>query len=299
MSSHLGEFAGILTSLLYTLSATFITRAVQKVGAVIVNRGRVVFASIYLLIINLILFGQPLPLTAGADRWTWLSLSGLIGLALGDAFLFQSFAFIGPRIGSLIFALSTVFGSIAAWIFFGETLSLLQITGIALALGGIFWVVLNHRADSETPHSHIAAGVMYGLLGALAQAVGYILAKQGMLGDFPAFQASIIRMLAAVLGLWLMAAFQKQVGATVQAFRQNPSALKMLALAAMIGSVLGVTSSLFAVQHAEVGVASVLTSLSPVFLLPVSHFVFKERIGWQSIAGTSLAMAGVSILFLK
>lgn len=299
MSSHLGELAGLLTSLLYTLSATFITRAVQKVGAVVVNRGRVVFASIYLLIINLILFGQPLPLAAGADRWTWLSLSGIIGLAFGDFFLFQSFALVGARIGSLIFALSTVFGAVAAWMLFGETLNPMQILGIALALGGIIWVVLDRRTDSKTPRSHIAAGVVYGLLGALAQAAGYILAKQGMLGDFPAFQASIIRMSAAALGLWLMAAFQRQVGTTIQAFRQHPSALKMLAFAASIGSVLGVTSSLYAVQHAEVGVASVLTSLAPVFLLPVSHFVFKERIGWQSIAGTFLAMAGVSVLFLK
>lgn len=271
----------------------------QKIGAMNVNRGRVVFAFIYLLLINLFLFGRPLPLAAGAERWTWLSLSGLIGLALGDFFLFQSFVFIGPRIGSLIFSFTTVFGALGAWIFFGETLNLHQITGIALALGGIAWVVFDHRAGSETPHSHIAAGVIYALLAALGQAAGYILAKQGMLGDYPAFQASIIRMTAAGLGLWLMAAFQRRAGAALQAFRQNPSAVKMLALAALVGSVLGVTSSLYAVQHAEVGVASVLTSLSPIFLLPVSHFAFKERIGWQSIAGTFLAMAGVSILFIK
>jgi len=297
--THLGEIAGLLTSIFYTLSATFITRAVQKVGPMIVNRVRVIFASVYLLIINLALYGQPLPIHAGADRWTWLSLSGLLGLALGDAFLFQSFAFIGPRLGSLIFALSTVFSSIAAWIFFGETLNIFQIIGIALALAGIFWVVAERRTDSETPHSHVMAGAVYALLAALAQTAGYLLAKQGLSGDFPPFQASIIRMTAAALALWVMAAFQKQIGGTFQSLRENPSALKILAVASLVGSVLGVTSSLFAVQHAEVGVASVLTSLSPVFLLPVSHFVFKERIGWQSIAGTLLAMAGVSILFLK
>jgi len=297
--SHLGELAGLLTSIFYTLSATIITRAVQKVGATNVNRVRVVFASLYLIIINLVLYSQPLPLAAGAERWTWLSISGVLGLALGDAFLFQSFALVGPRLGSLIFALSTVFSSIAAWIFFGETLHGMQIVGIALALGGIVWVVLEHRADSETPHSHVAAGAAYAILAALAQAAGYVLAKQGLRGDFPPFQASLIRMISAALALWLMAVFQKQVGGTFQALRENPSALKFLAVASLIGSVLGVTSSLLAVQHAEVGVASVLTSLSPIFLLPVSHFIFKERIGWQSIAGTFLAMTGVSILFLK
>jgi drug/metabolite transporter (DMT)-like permease len=52
------------------------------------------------------------------------------------------------------------------------------------------------------------------------------------------------------------------------------------------------------VQNTAVGVASVLTSLSPIFMLPVAHFLFKEHLGWQAIAGTLLAMAGVAILFL-
>jgi drug/metabolite transporter (DMT)-like permease len=32
--------------------------------------------------------------------------------------------------------------------------------------------------------------------------------------------------------------------------------------------------------------------------LPISYFVFKEKVGWQSIVGTLLAIAGVAILFL-
>jgi drug/metabolite transporter (DMT)-like permease len=62
--------------------------------------------------------------------------------------------------------------------------------------------------------------------------------------------------------------------------------------------VLGVLSSLFAVQHAEIGVASTLMALPPVIILPISYFVFKEKIGWQAILGTVLAIAGVAILFL-
>lgn len=298
MPSYLGELAGLLTSLMYTINATIVTRAGQQVGAVVVNRTRVVFAFLYLLIINLILFGQPLPFNASLDRWGWLALSGVIGLALGDAFLFQSFLLIGPRIGSLLLALSTVFGILEAWMFFGETLTSVQIIGITLTLGGIVWVVLERQSGKDSPHPRAAVGIAFGILAALGQATGFVFSKQGMLGDFSPFQGNVIRMLAAALVLWLIAGFQKQAGATIQTLKQNPSALKLLALAALIGPVLGVTSSLLAVQHAEVGVASVLTSLSPVFLLPVSHFVLKERIGWQAIAGTLLAMVGVFILFL-
>jgi drug/metabolite transporter (DMT)-like permease len=298
MPNYIGEIAGLLTSLMYTINAAVITRAGKQVGATIVNRVRVVFAFIYLLIINLILFGQPLPLSAGADRWGWLALSGVIGLALGDAFLFQSFLLVGPRIGSLLLALSTVFGIIEAWLFFGEVLTLMQVLGIGLTLGGIIWVVVERQTGGEPAHPHAGRGVLFGILAALGQATGYVFSKQGMAGDFSPFQANVIRMLAAALALWLMAAFQKEIGSTLQTLRQNPSVIKLLILGAFIGPVLGVTASLLAVQHAEVGVASVLTSLSPIFLLPVSYFVFKERIGWQAIAGTFLAMAGVFLLFL-
>jgi len=36
----------------------------------------------------------------------------------------------------------------------------------------------------------------------------------------------------------------------------------------------------------------------PVIILPFSYFVFKEKIGWQAVVGTVLAIAGVAILFL-
>jgi drug/metabolite transporter (DMT)-like permease len=36
----------------------------------------------------------------------------------------------------------------------------------------------------------------------------------------------------------------------------------------------------------------------PVIILPISYFAFKEKIGWQAILGTILAIIGVAILFL-
>jgi drug/metabolite transporter (DMT)-like permease len=39
-------------------------------------------------------------------------------------------------------------------------------------------------------------------------------------------------------------------------------------------------------------------ALPPVIVLPVSYFMFKERFGWQAVAGTVLAIVGVAILFL-
>ena len=296
--NFIGELAPLATSFFFALTALIFTRTGQMVGSQVTNRLRLTFALIYLVIINLVLFREPLPFSAEGSRWLWLGLSGIIGLSLGDAFLFQSFVSVGPRLGTLLLSLAPIFGSIIAWVFFREILSSLQITGIVLALAGIAWVVLSHEEPPDTPHGQTRRGVLFGVLAGLGQAIGLVLSKQGMFGDFSPFQANAIRMLVAVIFVWGWTAFDGKVGATFAALRGKPNVLRLLAIGAVVGPLLGVSASLLAVQHAEVGVASTLMALPPVLILPISYFVFKEKIGWQAIFGTILAIAGVTVLFL-
>jgi len=55
--------------------------------------------------------------------------------------------------------------------------------------------------------------------------------------------------------------------------------------------------SLVAITRAPMGVAATLMSLSPIVLLPVSHFFFREKVGGHAILGTLLALAGAAALF--
>jgi drug/metabolite transporter (DMT)-like permease len=294
----IGEIAALATSFFFAMTALIFTSTGRSVGSQVTNRIRLTFALIYLVILNLLLFGEPLPFSADSARWLWLGLSGVIGLSLGDAFLFQSMVAVGPRLASLLLSLAPIFGSVIAWVFFGETLTILQITGILLALAGIGWVVLSHEEPPNTPRGQTRRGVFFGVLSGLGQAIGLVLSKQGMGGDFSPFQANAIRMLAAALFIWAWTMYEGKVGNTITELQGKPKVLGLLALGAFIGPVLGVSGSLLAIQHAEIGVASTLMALTPVILLPISRFVFKEKIGWHAVIGTVLAIAGVAILFL-
>jgi len=297
--AYIGELAALFTSLCWAISAVGITFSTQRVGSAITNRWRVMIALLALLAINTVLYGQPIPLHAGGSRWFWLMLSGVVGLAVGDGFLFLAFEDVGPRLGLLLLSIAPVFGSLIAWLFFAETLTLIQIAGIVVTLAGISWVVLVRPIGGQPRSKNHARGIVFGLLAALGQAGGLVLARPAMSDDFPPFAATLIRMIAAVIILWGVALFQKQTGETVNAVRQDPIALRWVTFGAIFAAVIGISASLLAVQHAEIGVASTLMALPPVFMLPISHFVFKERFNWQAVAGTLVAIGGVALLFLK
>lgn len=297
--NYLGELAALFTSFCWTLSAIGFTKSSQLVGSRTTNRVRVLLAMLVLLLINTILFSEPIPLHAGTSRWFWLTLSGVIGLAVGDAFLFRTYRELGPRLGLLLLSLAPIIGAGIAWVFFGQSLRLIQIAGIVVTLIGTFWVVLvRPEKGNEQFHKVTGKGALFGILAASGQATGLVLSQRGMAGDFSPFAGTLIRMLAAFLTLWVVAAIQHQAGDTITTIYRHPAAFGWVAFGSLFGPVIGVSASLLAVQHAKIGVASTLMALPPIFMLPISYFIFKERFGWQAVGGTLLAISGVVLLFL-
>lgn len=300
MSAYPGELAALAASFLFAVTSTLFTLAGRKVGSLVVNRMRLVFATALLILVHWA-FGLPNVIAAGPERWFWFSISGVTGFILGDAFLFQAFIWIGPRLSMLMMALAPAMATVLAWVFLGEVLSGGQILGIALTLGGIAWVVLGR--DGRPPleaggKDQYMRGILFGLGAAAGQALGMVTAKPGLAGDFPALSGTLMRLVSALLVLWGYTFLRRQAGSTFQALAREPRALPIILVGAATGPTIAVTLTLFAVQNAAVGVASTLTSLTPIILLPVGYLVFKERFGWQAIAGTLFAITGVALLFL-
>ena len=297
--TFIGELAALSTSLIWAGTSVLFTKATQQVGSIIVNRMRSVFGLIFLMLLNLVFYGYLLPFDAGTERWMWFALSGAVGYALGDVFLFQSFVCIGTQRGMLMMSLAPLLSAALAWIFFGETLTGVQMFGVLVTLAGVAWVIMSRRSQTAlNPACSPTQGVLYGLGAASGQAVGYVLSKQGLADGFSPIAGNSIRMLAAVIVLWTLASFQGKARETINSMRTQPQVLGWLGIAAFTGPVLGATLSLFALQYTEVGIASTLIALPPVFLLPISWVVFKEKFDWGAVLGTLVAMAGVALLFL-
>jgi drug/metabolite transporter (DMT)-like permease len=303
-----GELAALATSIFFSIGPTFFTLSGRLVGAALVNRTRLLAATIILMIAHTMIYGGALPWLATPTQWQWLAISGVIGLTLGDAALFQAFVQIGPRLTMLVFSLAPVLTALAGYFWLNETLTTLQLVGMGVTIVGVLWVVSEQQSETErgaadqrrgnqTARRYYYSGLAFALLGALGQGSALITAKLG-LANLPVLSGQVIRMLAATLLIWAWALFRGQGRETIAKLRDKPLAARYILLGAIAGPVIGVWFSLAAVKYTEVGIASTLMALPPIFLLGIGHYFFKEKITVRAVIGTVIALSGVAILFL-
>jgi len=296
-----GECASVFTSVLYTASTILFSRGGQRVGSATVNAVRLGGALVAMFILHLAVAGTWFPVQAGVVRFAFLGISGLIGFALGDALLFEAYLQLGPRLAVLVYTLWPVFAAVTAWACLGEAMGPAKALGMLVTLGGVALVV---SARSATPRPDRAGsrrhslGVLLAVGASAGQAIGFILAKLGMVGGFSPVSANLIRVTAGVLSLYTWQALRGELVSNLGKLRDTRAAT-LIGLGSLVGPVSGVVLSLYAINHARyLGVASTLMSLSPVMLLPYAWLVEKEPLSLRATVGTLVTVAGTGAMFL-
>jgi drug/metabolite transporter (DMT)-like permease len=292
-----GEIAALLTAVSWTATMMAFEAAGKRVGSLNVNFLRVAIAAVFLSLYGFLQRGFWLPLDASTHNWIWLSVSGLIGLTLGDICLFRAFVLVGARVSALVMAFVPVISALISWLFLGEVLSPLDRTGMFLTTAGIVIVVMGKRTHRDGSRSgYSLAGLLMALGGALGQAVGLVFSKYGM-GAYDAFAANHIRLLAALAGFILIFTCTGRWRRLGVAARHRPG-MAFTALGSFFGPFVGVSLSLYAVQHTQVGIAATIIALVPIFIIPPSMILKKEKIGPRDVAGAILAVGGSALLFI-
>jgi drug/metabolite transporter (DMT)-like permease len=242
--------------------------------------------------------GSLIPIGATPEQWLWLGLSGIIGLALGDAFLFQAYVHIGARLTTVIMALDPVFSALIAWIWLGEKLTPVEIIGILVTVFGVGWVVMEQRnGQSSHTRKDLILGILCGIGAVLGQAIGFVLSKKGLANNFSPLSGVLMRIIVASSVMWILALFSGQMKETVKGFTESTARNNILA-GSVLGPCLGVWLSMVAVQLIPVGIASTIMATRPILMLPLSKIIYKENISMRAIIGTVIALIGVSVIFL-
>ena len=290
------EALALLAAACWAVSSLFSAGPAQRLGAFAFSRWRMLFASA-LLWAQALMGGGWRSLDASAIGL--LALSGVIGIFIGDTVLFACMNRLGPRRSGVLFATHALFSAVIAWFFLGEVIWGRALVGSGLLVGGVMLaIVWGRRSDEkhgwEQTRGPLIIGVGLGLAAALCQSVATLMLKPLMTTGVDAVAASAARMSMALLAHTLLLASGWQGARAKVPMPWKDAALTFLSAA--VAMALGMTLILAAMRLGQAGLVAVLSSVSPILILPLLWLVYRRRPAAGAWLGAVLAVFRTALI---
>lgn len=221
----------------------------------------------------------------------------LTGIAFGESLFVYSLRFIDVSraypISICGYPLVTI---LLAVLFLGEILTPVTMLGAALVLVGIFLVAFPRGTFSTTLSSpRERQGLFFVFLTVILWGIGTVLIREGVReGDL--IVANFIRLLGAVLFIFAFTAKRWSQ------FLPRYGEWRLTALGAVTGLLsFGIGGLLFllGLQLAGAAKTSVLSSVSPLFSVPLAVLFLKERVTFRLAFGVTLSVTGIWLVMLR
>ena len=287
LTSHVyGATAAVAAAFFWALAAFLFKRVSAHVPPLSMN---FVKGGVALMCLALVLGAEILHMPKQAT-FIALALSGVVGIGLGDTLYFHALCRLGPRRTLIITTLVPVMAALGGWLWFGDALTWFYVIAMILVLGGVT-VVLWEKTTADTTNLHLM-GIVLGLIYITAEACGILLTKFAVT-EWSSLHASWIRQLCASIAIGVVLAARKEAWVP-----KLPLKLwQPLLVASVFGAFLGTWLSVEALKLTHTAVATTLSSISPLFAIPLAIVLERERISLRSVLATLVAILGVAILF--
>ncbi|HDM8230010.1 TPA: DMT family transporter [Vibrio campbellii] len=290
------EWLALCAAFLWAVSSLISVVPAQHLGAFAYSRWRMGCTAVILSTMAWITGGW---LNVSAEHITPMMASGLIGIFIGDTALFACLNRMGPRQAGLLFSCHAVFSAILGYFLFRESMTGMELIGAALVFSGVVMAIFYGRRGQtsnalEEIKGNVWIGVGLGLTAAMCQALGGIIAKPVMQTSVDPVAASAIRMISAFVAhcaLWLIGAKVARATRTI-----TWKVFGITALNGFLAMAVGMTLILYALREGNVGMVALLSSTTPIMLLPLLWVYTKKRPNRFAWFGAALAVIGTGIL---
>ncbi|MEX0326434.1 MAG: EamA family transporter [Puniceicoccaceae bacterium] len=299
----------ILTTLLFSMTAVFATRAAMALGPVRANMWRLLVA-VGLLALYAHGFGHGL----GGGQFLTFFLAGMVGFGAGGWCMFQAFPRIGSTLSLLVVECSAaVLTVILAWVLLGELISFLQLFLIVLVIGGLLIALAPFKLPIVSRKA-LLAGMAFAALAACGQSVSWILTKLAFVrlelagtGIDP-LSAAYQRLIGgASLGVlvfllhWASSGKGSDVGTASPAYLPFPRIRPFVWVTAnaLAGPVLGVSCMLWAIREVNnPGLVQAVVATATLFTVPLAKHMERRIFRPHYFIGATASLAGVAGLVL-
>lgn len=293
------DFLALAAAACWAVSSLLSASAARHLGAFAYSRWRMFCVSLMLWSAALVTGGWA---SLNAASLGIMALSGLIGIFIGDTALYAAMNRLGPRRASVLFATHALFSVALGYALFDERIGGQALLGGGLLVGGVMTAIFLGKRGNEThaweqDNGNPWPGIALGLLSALCQSVATLMVKPVMEGDIDAVAASAVRMSTAFVAhlalLWAGMAIARPLQ------RINWPVFGMVALNAFLAMGVGMTLILLALRYGEVGMVAMLSSVSPVLVLPLLWLIMKRRPAGGAWLGALATVIGTALIVTR
>ncbi len=286
----LGGLCALGSALTWAMINLFVRRLSAEFNSVTLNALRSTVGAVLVVVWIAAVDGIGNLTAMSAQAFWLLAISVVLAVGVGDTVFFESAKSIGLVRAMTVSMIYPLFAAVLAVALLDEPLTLQVTVGGALTIGGLILTVRARGTDGRT-HGRVRLGLAAALFAALAWAVSVIIMKPA-LEEVDAVRAQAVRLPLAAAMLWAMP-WAWTAGPALRA--QGAAGYARLAA---LGTFSVASSILFvaAVAYAGVAVATVLSSVAPIFALPLGFFFLGERVPLLAVAGTALTIVGIAVL---
>lgn len=292
----IGEASSLAAAVIWSGSTSIFTFFGAGVPAKVLNLFK---NSVAFLCLTLTVIIMAAPITGSLKDYVALSISGVIGLSIGDTALFAALKKLGAQVTSSIQCLAPPISAGLALLVLDEKLTSIEWAGMLVTVGAITGVVLNSRKArilTGLPKGDIAIGVAFAILAATCQGTAIVIGRYAF-QNVDVIQGTLCRVIPATLVLTILV-FKGKRQMNITAISADRKRFLYLTLASFAGTFLGLILMSVGVKFAKAGIAAALTSTYPIWIIPIARLVLKEHVSATSGALTVIAVAGIALMML-
>ena len=292
-----GEFIALCVAFLWGLAAVLWTVAGEKISATELNLIKAVVAS---GLVGLTLFLTRIAyVPLSSLNLALMSLSGMIGIGLGDVALFAAFQRIGPTRTSMIKLLSPLLVSLVAFFSLGEKLGVVDLVGMAITILGILLVVSERLPHNQVTPPRFWEGVGLALLATLAEVIGVAFSHQVLVQTpIDPLWGTLLRLVSAAVFLALFVLLTRQRIGNWLKTSDSSRLVKLIGAGVFCGTFIGLWLQQTVLKTTAAGVAQTFFSASPLFILLIQAAYQRRWPTWRALGGVLVSMAGIALIFL-
>lgn len=288
------EWLALISATLWAFTSIISVIPARHLGAFAYSRWRMTVVCAILASICLVTGGWR---TLDPSDLLWLVSSGLIGIFIGDTALFGCMNRIGPRRAELLFTCNAIFTPILGILVFQERMTPYQIGGASLLLVGVALAIMfgkNQKSQWESLRGPLSIAITLGLISALGQSLGSVLAKPAMHGGTDAVAASLIRMFSALVAHLLL--WWRVPSLTRSQKPINWSIFGYVFTNGFLAMAVGMTLIMYALRYGDVGLVALFSATTPIMILPMLWIYTKQAPTRSAWIASALVVAGTVFL---